>query len=50
MQSASPTAFRGIVAADRIVTVNREAIERCVEAAAKARETVRCTGKVAPAP
>ena len=50
MQSASPTAFRGIVAADRIVTVNREAIERCVEAAAKARETVRCTVKVAPAP
>jgi hypothetical protein len=50
MQSASPAAFRAIVAADRIVTANREAIERCVEAAAKARETVRCTVKVAPAP
>jgi len=50
MQSASPTAFRAIVAADRIVTANREAIERCVEAAAKARETVRCTVKVAPRP
>ena len=43
MQSASPTAFRAIVAADRIVTANREAIEACSKAAARKRETVRCT-------
>jgi hypothetical protein len=48
MQSASPTAFRGIVAADRIVTANREAIDRCGKAAIKASEPVRCTIKVAP--
>ncbi|WP_206431534.1 DUF6118 family protein [Sphingomonas koreensis] len=48
MQSADPAQFRAIVAADRIVTANREAIERCVEAAAKARETVRCTIRIAP--
>ena len=50
MQSASPTAFRGIVAADRIVTANRETIEGCSRAATKADEPVRCTVKVAPAP
>ena len=50
MQSASPTAFRAIVGADRIVTANREAIERCSKAAARKRETVRCTVRVAPAP
>lgn len=50
MQSASPTAFRAIVGADKIVTANRETIEGCSKAAAKARETVRCTIRVAPAP
>jgi hypothetical protein len=50
MQSASPTAFRAIVAADRIVTANRETIEECSKAAARKRETVRCTVRVAPAP
>ncbi|ODU19561.1 MAG: hypothetical protein ABS87_13860 [Sphingomonas sp. SCN 67-18] len=50
MQSASPTAFRAIVGADRIVTANREAIEGCSKAAARKRETVRCTIRVAPAP
>lgn len=50
MQSASPTAFRAIVGADRIVTANREAIEGCSKAAARRRETVRCTIKIAPAP
>lgn len=49
MQSASPTAFRAIVGADRIVTANREAIEGCSKAAARARETVQCTIQVAPA-
>ncbi len=50
MQSASPTAFRAIVGADRIVTANREAIEGCSKAAARKSETVRCTIKVAPVP
>jgi len=46
MQSASPTAFRAIVGADRIVTANREAIEGCSKAAARKRETVRCEIKI----
>lgn len=48
MQSASPAAFRAIVAGDRIVTANRETIEGCSRAAAKADEPVRCTVKVRP--
>ena len=48
MQSASPTAFRAIVGADRIVTANRETIEGCSKAAARKRETVRCTIRVRP--
>ena len=47
MQSASPTAFRAIVGADRIVTENREAIEGCSKAAARKHETVRCTIRIA---
>ena len=48
MQSASPTAFRAIVGADRIVTANREAIDRCGKAAIKASEPVRCTIRIDP--
>lgn len=48
MQSASPVAFSAIVGADRIVTANREVIERCDKAAARRRETVRCTVRIAP--
>ncbi|MBX9665904.1 DUF6118 family protein [Novosphingobium sp.] len=50
MQSASPTAFRAIVGADQIVTANREAIEGCSKAAARSRDTVKCTIRVAPTP
>ena len=50
MQSASPTAFHAIVAADKIVTANREAIEGCSKAAAKAKEPVRCTIRIAAVP
>jgi hypothetical protein len=32
------------------VTANRETIEGCSKAAARKRETVRCTIRVAPAP
>ena len=46
MQSVSPTAFRAIVGADRIVTANRETIEGCSKAAARKRETVRCTIRI----
>ena len=46
MQSASPTVFRAIVGADRIVTANRDAIEGGSKAAARKRETVRCTIRV----
>ena len=46
MQAASPTAFRAIIAADRMVLANRETIEGCSKAAARTRETVRCTIKV----
>ena len=50
MQSASPTAFSAIVGADRIVTANRETIEGCSKAAARKRETVRCTIRVGGSP
>ena len=50
MQSAEPAAFRAIVAADRIVTANREAIEGCSKVAARTRETVRCTIRVGARP
>ncbi len=50
MQSASPTAFSAIVAADRIVTANRETIEGCSKAAARTRKTMRCTIRVVPVP
>ena len=48
MQSADPAAFRAVVAADRIVAANRKTIEGCSKAAARARETVRCTIRVRP--
>ena len=48
MQSASPAAFRAIVGADKIVTANRETIDRCRKAAGKADEAVRCTIRIAP--
>ena len=47
MQTASPTAFSAIVGADRIVTANRETIEGCSKAAARKREMVRCTIRIA---
>ncbi len=50
LATADPPAYRAIVAADRIVTTNREAIERCSKAATKARETVRCTVRITPVP
>ena len=50
MRQASPTQFHAVVAGDRIVAANRETIEGCGKAAARTRETVRCTIRVAPAP
>ena len=48
MQSASSTAFRAIVAGDRVMMVNRETIEGCSKAAARKRKTVRCTIIIEP--
>ena len=48
MQSANPTQFRAIVAGDRIVTVNREALEACRKRANKVHEAARCTVNVDP--
>ena len=46
MRTAAPDAFANIAAGDRIVTANREAIERCTKAATKAREPVRCVVRI----
>ena len=46
MRTAAPDAFANIAAGDRIVTANREAIERCTKAAIKAREPVRCVVRI----
>ena len=43
MRTAAPDAFANIAAGDRIVTVNREALEACRRRANKAHEVVRCT-------
>ncbi|APX67948.1 hypothetical protein AV944_18145 (plasmid) [Sphingomonas sp. LK11] len=43
MQAASPSAFAALVAGDRIVSANREALEACRKRADREREAVRCT-------
>src|SRR3546814_8242643 len=43
MQRASPASWEGIVAAANLARDNRETIEACGAAAAKAKKTVRCT-------
>ncbi len=50
MNIAAPENWRAIVAGDKIVMANREAIEGCSKTAARKHETVRCTIRVAPAP
>lgn len=50
LRAADPAAFGALVASDRIVRANCEAIERCGKVAARARDSVRCTIRVAPAP
>src|SRR3546814_1282304 len=49
MQRASPASWEGIVAAANLARDNRETIEACGAAAAKAKKTVRCTIEVKPA-
>ena len=49
MRTAAPEAFANIAAADRIVTANRETVEGCSKAAARKRETVRCTIRITAA-
>lgn len=46
MATAGPTAFRSIVAGDKIVTANRTVIDACAKAAKRAGEVVRCTIRV----
>jgi len=50
MNIVAPESWRPVVAGDKIVTANRDKIERCRKAATKARQAVRCTIRVAPAP
>src|SRR3546814_15500094 len=49
MQRASRASGEGIVAAANLARDNRETIEACGAAAAKAKKTVRCTIEVKPA-
>ncbi|PSO09710.1 MULTISPECIES: DUF6118 family protein [unclassified Sphingobium] len=46
LASASRPSWEAIVAADRLLRDNRETIEGCREAAAKAKQAVRCTVEV----
>jgi hypothetical protein len=46
MRTAAPDAFSNIAAGDRIVTANREAIERCRRAAIKTGKPVQCTVRI----
>lgn len=46
MRTASPAAFVGIVANNRMAVTNREVLEACRTRAAKAKKAVRCTIEV----
>jgi len=48
MRTAAPDAFANIAAGDRIVTANREAIERCSRVAVKTGQAARCTIRIGP--
>lgn len=48
MQAASPESWGAIVAASPLADGNREAVQRCREAAEKAEKPVRCTIEVKP--
>ncbi len=50
MSSASRPSWEAVVAADTMLRDNRETIDGCREAAAKAKKAVRCTVEVKPAP
>jgi hypothetical protein len=43
MARSSRESWAAIVAADRLIRDNRETIDKCREAAAKAKKAVRCT-------
>lgn len=42
MQAAAPESWGGIVSGNKIVTANKDTLEGCQRAAAKARKAVRC--------
>ncbi len=46
MRVASPDAFAAIVAGDRIIAANREALEACRKRANKAHDGIRCAVKL----
>jgi hypothetical protein len=46
MASASPSAFGAVVAGDKIVTANRDALGACQRTAANEKKPVRCTIEV----
>lgn len=48
MQTAAPESWSAIVAASPLADGNREAVQRCREAAEKAKKPVRCTIEVKP--
>ncbi|WP_269713925.1 DUF6118 family protein [Caulobacter sp. NIBR2454] len=48
MASASPQAWAEVARGSKLVTVNREVLDQCAEAAAKAGEAVRCRVEIAP--
>lgn len=48
MQGASPERWNAVVAGNRIVTVNRDALAACRKTATRAKKTVRCAIQVEP--
>jgi hypothetical protein len=46
MRVASPDAFAAIVAGDRIIAANREALAACRKRANKAHDGIRCAVKL----
>ena len=46
MRAASPDAFAGVLAGNRLAVANRDALDVCRKQAGKAKEAVRCTVRV----
>ena len=46
MRAASPNAFAGVLAGNRLAVANRDALDACHKQAGKAKKAVRCTVQV----